>query len=85
LLFGWSIAFSSCNNVDEMLDVFYSMIFQLITVNRGGFAQGGVAKAFGLFDLLRNPQKIEWRLHLDLPFHPSEIQKFAQKEVRKLL
>jgi hypothetical protein len=30
LLFGWSIAFSSCNNVDEMLDVFYSMIFQLI-------------------------------------------------------
>jgi hypothetical protein len=34
---------------------------------------------------LRNPQKIEWRLHLYLPFDPKKIQNFAQKEVRKLL
>jgi hypothetical protein len=30
MLFSWSIAFSTCNNVDEMLSVFYSVIFQFI-------------------------------------------------------
>jgi hypothetical protein len=30
MIFSWSIAFSSCNNVDQMLEVFYSVIFQLI-------------------------------------------------------
>jgi hypothetical protein len=30
MLFSWSIAFSTCNNVDEMLSVFYSVIFEFI-------------------------------------------------------
>ncbi len=33
----------------------------------------------------RNSQKIEWRVHFDLPLDTGQIQKFDQKEVRKLL
>jgi hypothetical protein len=34
---------------------------------------------------VRCPQKIEWSLHNDFPFHPDEIQRLDQKEVWKLL
>jgi hypothetical protein len=38
-----------------------------------------------LISELRDSQKIEWSLHLDLPFRTTKIQGFDQKEVLQLL
>ncbi len=48
---------------------------------RAGFDNGSGK----LIKDLRSPQKIEWRLHLDLSFCTAEIPIFGQKEVRQSL